>query len=128
MTNQKITVCAMKFSAQSLEKLNYSKKEQLTEVAQNFFHLLTEFAKLKKTNDMNILILENNLQDLTSTNCGLFQLYFYKNLFDPEGKSKIINHENLNKTTIKTVFNEIFTTDVDENEHLIKKSIEEYDL
>ena len=128
MTNQKITVCAMKCSAQSLEKLNYSKKEQLTEVAQNFFHLLTEFAKLKKTNDMNILILENNLQDLTSTNCGLFQLYFYKNLFDPEGKSKIINHENLNKTTIKTVFNEIFTTDVDENEHLIKKSIEEYDL
>ena len=128
MTNQKITVCAMKFSAQSLEKLNYSKKEQLTEVAQNFFHLLTEFAKLKKTNDMNILILENNLQGLTSTNCGLFQLYFYKNLFDPEGKSKIINHENLNKTTIKTVFNEIFTTDVDENEHLIKKSIEEYDL
>ena len=118
----------MKFSAQSLEKLNYSKKEQLTEVAQNFFHLLTEFAKLKKTNDMNILILENNLQDLTSTNCGLFQLYFYKNLFDPEGKSKLINHENLNKTTIKTVFNEIFTTDVDENEHLIKKSIEEYDL
>ena len=43
---------------------------------------------------MNILILDNNVQDLTSTNCGLFQLYFYKNLFDPEEKSKIINHEN----------------------------------
>ena len=48
MTNQKITVCSMKFFVQSWEKLNYSKKEQLNEVAQNFFHLLTEFAKLKK--------------------------------------------------------------------------------
>ena len=72
---------------------------------------------------MNILILDNNVQDLTPTNCGLFQLYFYKNLFDPEEKSKIINHENLNKTTIKTVFNEMFTTDVDENKHLIKRRI-----
>ena len=43
---------------------------------------------------MNILILE---QDLTSSNCGIFQLYFYQNLFDPNKKSKIINHENLNK-------------------------------
>ena len=28
---------------------------------------------------MNILILEDQLEDLTSTNCGEFQLYFYKN-------------------------------------------------
>ena len=46
---------------------------------------------------MNILILEQPVQDLTSSNCGIFQLYFYKNLFDPNKKSKIINHENLNK-------------------------------
>ena len=71
---------------------------------------------------MNILTLDNNVQDL-KLDCGLFQLYFYKNLFDPEEKSKIINHENLNKTTIKTVFNEMFTTDVDENKHLIKRRI-----
>ena len=48
LTNQKITVCSMKFFVQPWEKLNYSKKEQLNEVAQKFFHLLTEFAKLKK--------------------------------------------------------------------------------
>ena len=74
---------------------------------------------------MNILILE---QDLTSSNCGIFQLYFYQNLFDPNKKSKIINHENLNKRTIEVIFNEIFSTDVNENEYLIKKLKDEYNL
>ena len=74
---------------------------------------------------MNILILE---QDLASSNCGIFQLYFYQNLFDPNKKSKIINHENLNKRTIEVIFNEIFSTDVNENEYLIKKFKYEYNL
>ena len=77
---------------------------------------------------MNILILENNVKDLFGSTCGLFQLYFYKNLFDPDEKSKILNHENLNKKTLETIINEIFSTDVDENQHKIKNSREEYDL
>ena len=55
-------------------------------------------------------------------------MYFYKNLFDPDEKSKIINHENLNKHSIEVIINEIFITDVDENEHLIAKFNEEYKL
>ena len=35
---------------------------------------------------MNILIVENDLQSLTTSICGLFQLYFYKNIFEPEEK------------------------------------------
>ena len=59
------------------------KKSQLNETATYFFHLLYQFAKLKKTNKMKIVIVENDLQELTSPTCGIFQLYFYKNLFDP---------------------------------------------
>ena len=77
---------------------------------------------------MSILILEQPVQNLTSTNCGIFQLYFYKKLLDPDEKSKIINHANFNKHTIEVIFNKIFTTDVDENEHLITKFKEEYKL
>ena len=103
-------------------------EEQLTETAQIFFHLLQQFAKLKTTNDMNILILEQPVQDFTSSNCGIFQLYFYKKLFNPDEKSKIINYENLNKRTIEVIFNEIFSTDVNENEYLTKKFKDEYNL
>ena len=92
----------------------------MTGTAQNFFHLLEQFAKLKKTHCMNILILENQIQDLVSPNCGLFQLYFYKNLFDLDKKSKILSHGTLNKSILETIINEIFSTDIDENEHIIK--------
>ena len=108
---------------------NVSKrKDQLTDTAQNFFHLLEQFAKLKQTHCMNILILENQIQDLINPNCGQFQLYFYNNLFDPDEKSKILSHGTLNKTTLETIINEIFSTDIDENEHIIKNFKEEYEF
>ena len=77
---------------------------------------------------MNALILENSIQDIISRNCGEFQLYFYNNLFDSDKKSKILDHQTLNKSTLETIINEIFSTDVDENEHIIKNFKEEYEL
>ena len=56
------------------------------------------------------------------------RLYFYKNLFDPYKRSKFLNHQRLTKNTLQIIINEIFSTDVDENEYLIKKLNEEYDL
>ena len=126
--NQKLKLCAMKFCVQTWQKMSHKVKEQLTDTAQNFFNLLEQFAKLKKTECMNILILENNVKDLLASTCRLFQLYFYKNLFDPDEKSKILDHENLNKKTLETIINEIFSTDVVENEHIIKNFKEEYYL
>ena len=123
--SHKITLCAMKFSIFKWEKLPHTKKEQLTKTAQDFFHLLYQFAKLKKSNEITIVIVENDLQELTSDTCGIFQLYFYKNLFDPSTKSKIINHKNLNKKTIEMIINEIFSTDIKENKYIIKKFREE---
>ena len=113
-STQKLKLCTMKFCVGTWQKMSQKRKDQLTDTAQNFFHLLEQFAKLKKTHCMNILILENQIQDLISPNCGQFQLYFYKNLFDPDEKSKILSHGTLNKSTLETIINEIFSTDIDE--------------
>ena len=102
--------------------------KQLTDIAENFFHLLSQFPRLKRTNNVNILIVEHVVQELTSSTCSLFQLYFYKNIFDPEEISKIINHKTLNKKTLETILNESFTTDVNENEQITEKFKKEYDL
>ena len=69
-----------------------------------------------------------HFQNLTTSTCGLIQLYFYKNLFDPDEKSKILNYQTLTKNTLETRINETFSTDIDENEYLVKKFNEEYDL
>ena len=64
----------------------------------------------------------------THSTCGLFQLHFYKNIFNPDEGSKIINLETLNKNTIEQILNEIFSTNVNQNEHEIENFKKEYDL
>ena len=77
---------------------------------------------------MNLLILEIAIQEITTDTCSKFQLYFYKNLFDPDHQRKILNHQKLSKNTLGTRINETFSTDADENEYRIKKFKEEFNL
>ena len=63
---------------------------------------------------MKIILLDDQLQELTTDTCGIFQLYFYKNLFDPVSDSKITDDEFLTKKTVATLFNEVFSTNEEE--------------
>ena len=118
--NKKINICTMTFDVLEWDKLRKNKKKMLSETAQYFFHLLYEFAKYKQSKNMTIAIVENDLQDIKSSTCGIFQLFFYKNLFDPPTTSQIINKNILNTSTVKILLNEIFTTKTEENEKRIK--------
>ena len=100
---QKLKLCTMKFCVGTCQKMSQKGKNHLTDTTQNVFHLLEQFSKLKKAHCMNILILKNQIQDLISPNCRQFQLYIYENLFDPDEKSKILSHANLNKSTLETI-------------------------
>ena len=67
-------------------------------MAANLFHLINEFAELNRIKDQVILhFVDDQLQNETSDTCGIFQLYFNKNLFDPLKKSKMINDDTLTK-------------------------------
>ena len=46
---------------------------------------------------MKIVLLDDQLQQLATDTCGIFQLHFYKNLLDPVSGSKIIDYEFLTK-------------------------------
>ena len=61
-------------------------------------------------------MMEDRLQDLDSGTCSIFQIYFYQNLFNPKENSKIQGETKLNKKTVKTLLNEIFSLDDKENE------------
>ena len=103
-------------------------KSQLTKTAQNLFHLFEQFAKLKQSRCMNILILENRVQNLLTSDCGPIQLYFCKNLFDPEEQSKNMEHQKLTRNTLETLLNEILFPDIEENQYLIETFEEEHHL
>ena len=61
-------------------------------------------------------MIEDRLQDLDSATCSIFQIYFYQNLFNPKENSKIQGETKLNKKTVETLLNEIFSLDDKENE------------
>ena len=61
-------------------------------------------------------MVEDRIQDLESSTCGIFQLYFYENLFNPDENSKIQNETKFKKTTVETLLNELFSHDDKENE------------
>ena len=60
-------------------------------------------------------MVEDRIQDLGSSTCGIFQLYFYENLFNFNENSKIQNETKLRKATVETLLNELFSLDDKEN-------------
>ena len=66
-------------------------------------------------------MVEDRLQDLDSATCGIFQIYFYQNLFNTEENSKIQGNAKLNKKTVETLLNEVFSLDDKENEIKVEK-------
>ena len=61
-------------------------------------------------------MVENRIQDLDSATCGIFQLFFYENLFNPDKNSKVENETKLKKTTVESLLNKFFSVDDKENE------------
>ena len=97
--------------------------DSLSDTAKNFFRFVQAFGiKLKLRNVVNIWMLEDRLQNLDSSTCGIFQLYFYDNLFSPNENSNIQNDTKLTKRTVETLLNELFTLDdQDTNEQKMEK-------
>ena len=67
-------------------------------------------------------MVEDRVQDLDSSTCGIFQLYFYENLFNPDENSKIQDKTKLNQKIIETLFNGIFVLEYqNKNEQTIRE-------
>ena len=73
-------------------------------------------------------MVEDRLHDLETSTCGVFQIYFYKNLFDPGEESKISGETRLTKKTVETLLSEIFTLDDVENEFKINKLADDLNI
>ena len=77
---------------------------------------------------MTSYAVDDQLQETTSDTCGIFQLYFYKNLFDTLEQSQITEHEKLARQTIEKILNEISSRDKASNEEKMEDFKEECNL
>ena len=122
---------SVKVSVDAYQNLNSSELTKLNTTVADLLHLIKEFGKLHNIrNEIVLYLVDDQLQELTSDTCGIFQLYFYKNLFDPlaKTKSQIINDKKLTRNTISKLLNEPFLLDREENESMVEKFAEQYDI
>ena len=73
-------------------------------------------------------MIEDRIQDLNSSTCGIFQLHFYENLFNPDKNSKIQNENKLKKSTVEMLLNELYSLDGKENEIKMEEYADEIDV
>ena len=75
----KLNLVTLTFSVKTSKKITVKNKEKLTNTAKDFFHLLCEFSRLKKQKDeTKIIMLGNQIQELTTDTCRVFQLFFIR--------------------------------------------------
>ena len=98
-TDNKITLVNLKFSLSACKKvLTKTELFNLSETARDFFYFVQSFGnKLKLGDIINLWVVKDRIQDLDSVTCGIFQIYFYNNLFNPDKNRKIQNKTKLNK-------------------------------
>ena len=117
--DQKITLISLKFSMKEYEKIK--NKHCLRPTTQDLLHLMYEFGRLHKINDViTVHSVDDQLQKLEKDTCGIFQLYFYFNLFMRFEDSSVLKDAKLSKRTIEKLLNEIFSLDRDQNEEHCK--------
>ena len=107
-TDNKITLVNIKFNLNACKNLTKKELDVLSDTATNSSFVQAFGNKLKVRDFVNICIVEDRVQDLNSVTCGIFQMNFYDNLFNPNKNSKIQNKKRINKKTIETLLNELF--------------------
>ena len=75
-----------------------------------------------------LMTLDDQLQKIDTDTCGMFQLYFYYNLFVPYENSSIVEDKKLTKRTVEKILNEIFSLDRDLNEKIIESFAKEKNI
>ena len=102
---------------------------RLMTTTQDLLHLMYEFGKLHKLNNVVTMhLVDDQLQKIETDTCGIFQLYFYVNLFTPLENSLIVNDKKLSKSTLEKLLNENFYLDRDKNKSLAEQFAEEIDI
>ena len=121
-TDNKITRVNIKFNFNACKKLTKKELDALSDRVANFFHFVQAFGnKLKLCDFVNIWMEEDRVQDIDSVTSGIFQIYFYDNLFNPNENSKIQDKKQLNKRTVENLLNKLFVLDdQDKNEETNK--------
>ena len=103
MQDSKITLLRWNFKLKSYKKLTQKELNRLSTTARHFFKFPYDFGRYKKIrNTVKVLTVDDNLQSFKTDYCGLFQVYFYLNLFEPI-KGSVVTELSSKKIDVKLI-------------------------
>ena len=128
-TDEKISLCKIKFSLSACKVLTEDEILSLRKPRDTSeFYFIQSFGnKLKLRSFIDIWMVEDRLRDLKSLTCGIFQIYFYQKLFDPDENSEINGETKLTQKTVETL-NEIFNLDEKQNEMKMNEFADDFNI
>ena len=125
--DQKIIIISLKFSIKEYEKIK--NEHRLRPTTQDLLHLIYEYGRLHNIKDLvTVYSVDDQLQKLEADTCGIFQLYFYFNLFVPYENSSVLGDSKLTKRTVEKLLNEIFSLDRNQNEEEMERFAKEKNI
>ena len=102
--DNRITLVNVIFFFNAYKNLSKNELNNLSDTARDVFYFVLPFVeKLKLRDFVNLRVVEDRIQDLDSINCGIFQVYFYDNLFNPDKNSKVQSKVKLSKKTTEVL-------------------------
>ena len=113
------------FVKNSYSKLSEGEKAALSETCTDFLHFLESFADYENQSLIHLWLFEDPIQDITTNRCGYFESFFYKNLFFPNSDSILHKRKRLTYDVIQSFFQELFTTNTEQNEKVIRYYVEQ---
>ena len=124
---QKIIIISLKFSMKEYEKIK--NEHRLRPTTQDLLHLIYEYGRLHNIKDLvTVYSVDDQLQKLETDTCGIFQLYFYFNLFVPYENSSVLGDSKLTKRKVEKLLNEIFSLDRNQNEEEMERFAKEKNI
>ena len=125
--DQKIIIISLKFSMKEYEKIK--NEHRLRPTTQDLLHLIYEYGRLHNIKDLvTVYSVDHQLQKLEADTCGIFQLYFYFNLFVPYENSSVLGDSKLTKRKVEKLLNEIFSLDRNQNEEEMERFAKEKNI
>ena len=125
--DQKIIIISLKFSMKEYEKIK--NEHRLRPTTQDLLHLIYEYGRLHYIKDLvTVYSVDDQLQKLETDTCGIFQLYFYFNLFVPYENSSVLGDSKLTKRKVEKLLNEIFSLDRNQNEEEMERFAKEKNI
>ena len=125
--DQKIIIISLKFSMKEYEKIK--NEHRLRPTTQDLLHLIYEYGRLHNIKDLvTVYSVDDQLQKLETDTCGIFQLYFYFNLFVPYENSSVLGDSKLTKRKVEKLLNEIFSLDINQNEEEMERFAKEKNI